>query len=334
MTLSARIIFILSTLLLAHIVEAKLQVFILAGQSNMEGAGVIKINPNSKNGGKGTLEYLTRNKGTRKEFAHLVDKEGKWVARKDVFIRYGERSGNLKAGFGARSSAIGPELGFGQVIGDALDEPVLLIKTCWGGKSIFIDFRPPSSGMPPKETLDKMLNGARKKNADASMEDVKTRVGHFYRLMLSEVEDTLGNLEQYVPEHDGKGYEIAGFAWHQGWNDGLSHVPVAEYAENLANLIKDIRKEWTTPSLPVAIAVSGVGGRNQKSDRRLGIIEAQHAIAMRREFKGTATSVETRDFWRPREDSPGGQGYHWNNNAETYYRIGEGLGKAMVKLLK
>ncbi|MFN6107114.1 MAG: hypothetical protein ACK5EA_22025 [Planctomycetaceae bacterium] len=30
----------------------------------------------------------------------------------------------------------------------------------------------------------------------------------------------------------------------------------------------------------------------------------------------------------------GGQGYHWNTNAETYYLIGEAMGQAMVKLLE
>jgi len=152
--------------------------------------------------------------------------------------------------------------------------------------------------------------------------------------MLTEVEDTLQNLDKHVPGYDGKGYKMAGFAWHQGWNDGLSHGPVAEYEANLTNLIHDLRKEWKSPELPVAIAVSGFGGWNQKIDRRLGIIKAQHAVARRKAFAGTAASVETRGFFRPREDSPGGQGYHWNNNAETYYRIGNGLGQAMVKLLK
>ena len=93
-----------------------------------------------------------------------------------------------------------------------------------------------------------------------------------------------------------KDYEIAtSFAWHQGWNDGLSHVTVAEYETNLTNLIKDLRKEWNTPNLPVAIAVSGFGGWSQKIDRR-GIIKAQHAVAKLKEFKGTVASVETRLF--------------------------------------
>ena len=47
---------------------------------------------------------------------------------------------------GGMSTCIGPELGFGCVIGDAFDEPVLLVKLAWGGKSLGKDFRPPSSG--------------------------------------------------------------------------------------------------------------------------------------------------------------------------------------------
>ena len=61
---------------------------------------------------------------------------------------------------------------------------------------------------------------------------------------------------------------------------------VTAYEENLVRLIKDVRREWKTPNLPVVIAVSGFGGRNQKIDRRLGIIAAQHGAAARKEFKG------------------------------------------------
>ena len=49
-------------------------------------------------------------------------------------------------------------------------------------------------------------------------------------------------------------------------------------------------------------------------------------------FKGRVVSVETRDFFRPREESPSGQGYHWNGNAETYCLIGEAMAKALLKV--
>lgn len=53
--------------------EAPLKVFILAGQSNMEGAGKIEGDPNH-NGGKGSLSYLAENS---KEYKQLKDKDGK-----------------------------------------------------------------------------------------------------------------------------------------------------------------------------------------------------------------------------------------------------------------
>ncbi|MDC0050409.1 sialate O-acetylesterase [Verrucomicrobia bacterium] len=133
----------LFSLLLAVSVQAKLKVFILAGQSNMQGAGQVNINPKSHTQGKGSLEYLMNDPKTAAKFAHLKDKNGEWVVRKDVWIRYDDRQDGLRPGFGARNTTIGPELGFGTIVGDAVEEPVLLIKTCWGGKSIMVDFRPP-----------------------------------------------------------------------------------------------------------------------------------------------------------------------------------------------
>ena len=61
-------------------------------------------------------------------------------------------------------------------------------------------------------------------------------------------------------------------------------------------------------------------------------MKAQAAVAEREEFRGSVAFVPTRGFFRPKEVSPSGQGYHWNSNAETYYLIGEGMGKAMVAL--
>ena len=46
------------------------------------------------------------------------------------------------------------------------------------------------------------------------------------------------------------------------------------------------------------------------------------------------TFVKTSSFARPREQSPNvGHGHHWFGNAESYYLIGDGLGKAIVELL-
>ncbi|MEX2186480.1 MAG: sialate O-acetylesterase, partial [Pirellulales bacterium] len=121
------------------------KVFVLAGQSNMQGAGKVAADAKA-NDGKGSLEWLVKQSGSAAKYKHLVDADGKWLARKDVQIWYLGRTGDLAPGFGSREGYIGPELGFGQVVGDAIDEPVLLIKLAWGGKSLAKDFRPPSSG--------------------------------------------------------------------------------------------------------------------------------------------------------------------------------------------
>lgn len=56
------------------------------------------------------------------------------------------RSGPLTFGYGGSTGKIGPELGFGLALEQAIDAPILLIKTSWGGKSLHYDFRPPSAG--------------------------------------------------------------------------------------------------------------------------------------------------------------------------------------------
>ena len=287
--------------------KSPVKVFILAGQSNMEGAGQVKINPKSRNNGQGTLEYLVKTPATAAKYKHLVDANGDWVVRNDVWIWYLGRKGGLTVGYGAGAGNIGPEFAFGHFMGDHLDDQVLIIKTAWGGKSLQKDFRPPSSG---------------------------GKVGPYYTEMIKHVKDVLAHLKENFPHYDGRGYEIVGFGWHQGWNDGCSATAVAEYEKNMVNFIKDVRKDLGVKDLPFVIANSGFGGRNQKVDRRLGIMKAQAAAAEHPEFKGTVTCVETRDFFRSPEVSPSRQGYHWNGNAETYYLIGEAMGKAMLNLIK
>jgi alpha-galactosidase len=63
-------------------------------------------------------------------------------------------------------------------------------------------------------------------------------------------------------------------------------------------------------------------------------MKAQAAVAERDEFRGNVAFVGTKRFWREAADSPTGQGYHWNTNAETYYLIGEAMGQSMLTLRK
>jgi hypothetical protein len=150
--------------------------------------------------------------------------------------------------------------------------------------------------------------------------------------MLTHVNEVLGNLKKEFPKYK-EGYEIAGFGWHQGWNDGCDMGMCQEYEENMKNFIRDVRKALSVEKLPFVIADSGFGGATEKNDRRLMIRSAQAAPSKTKEFKDSVICVQTESFWRPAEESPSNQGYHWNANAETYYLIGEGMGKAMMQLL-
>ncbi|MBL8872888.1 MAG: hypothetical protein JNK90_24125, partial [Planctomycetaceae bacterium] len=52
------------------------------------------------------------------------------------------------------------------------------------------------------------------------------------------------------------------------------------------------------------------------------------------EFRGNVKAIDARPYWRPVEVSPVNQDYHYNHNAETYYEVGDKLGRAMVELLQ
>ena len=296
-----------------HPRKGPLKVFILAGQSNMEGQGVVDLDhPQYYNGGKGTLEQVMRDPAKARRLAHLKDDAGNWVVRDDVWVRFrtgqGLKKGPLTIGFTGYEGRhhIGPELQFGHVVGDALGEQVLLVKTAWGGKSLVKDFRPPSSG---------------------------GETGPYYRKMLQEVREALDNLAEDFPAYGDRGYEIAGFVWLQGWNDMVDAQARAEYEQNLVNLIKDVRKAWKKPDLPVVIGELGNGGPDA-GPSMLAIRKAQAAAAARPEFKGSVVFVETTGFARPREQSPNvGHGHHWFGNAESYFLIGDALGRAMTERL-
>src|SRR6266513_1626430 len=143
-TLFTLIFFLCIAPALAADTTKPLLVFILAGQSNMEGKAKLEL-----------LEYQAKLPENRPLFGHL-QKDGKWIERDDVWLKFLDRKGNLTVGYGS-PNCIGPELEFGHVVGDQYQQQVLLIKTAWGGKSLWRDFRPPSAGLPATAALEKLL---------------------------------------------------------------------------------------------------------------------------------------------------------------------------------
>jgi len=310
----ARLLYAL--MLVQPMIAAPLKVFILAGQSNMEGQSVTDLSGKDYNDGKGTLASLMADPVKGAMFKHLKGADGKWAVREDVWVRYQREkqpllAGPLTCGFSVYGDShhFGPELQFGHVVGNAINNPVLLIKTAWGGKSLGIDFRPPSSG------------GA---------------VGPYYTLMIAQIREALANLKTDFPGDDGKGYELAGFVWWHGWNDFCDDKLVPEYEANLVNLIHDVRKDLKSPKLPVVVGEFTGPWRMDGEPlppAAASIRKAQQSAAAKPEFKGKVLFVETRDFVRKAEDSPNpSHGHHEFGNAETYFLVGDALGKGMLKL--
>ncbi len=290
------------------------KVFVLAGQSNMEGQAVADLDGPDYNEGRGTLKYLFQDSVQAGRLRHLIDAEGHWTVRSDVRVRYQLEDGPLKRGPLTLGFAVyegqhhfGPELQFGHVVGDHFENPVLLVKTAWGGKSLYKDFRPPSSG---------------------------GEVGIYYRRMLAQIRDALAHAPQEFPESTAAGCELAGFVWYQGWNDGCEpQTAVPQYETNLVNLIHDVRRDLNAPNLPFVVGEL-TGPWVEAPGEWAALRRAQAAAARRPEFAGTVTFVETHDFVRAPDASPNpGHGHHEFGNAETYFLVGDALAKGMLSLL-
>lgn len=287
------------------------KVFVLAGQSNMEGQAVADLGGKDYNDGKGTLVALLNDPATAPLVRHLRDAKGTWVTRDDVRVRYQpergpSKTGPLGLGFTPYGGAhhFGPELQFGHVVGNALANDVLLIKTAWGGKSLHVDFRPPSAG---------------------------GTTGPYYTLMIQQVKEALAELARENPP---RRYELAGFVWYHGWNDGCDpEHAVPAYESNLVHLIEDVRRECAAPNLPVVVGeITGPWVKAEGAWDRLR--KAQAAAAAHPECKGTVAFVPTHEFVRRAEDSPNpGHGHHEFGNAETYVLVGDALGRAMLRLI-
>jgi alpha-galactosidase len=302
-------------LLCCHSLAAEktpLQVFILAGQSNMQGHARIT-----------TFEHLGMDPATKPMLAEMLGADGKPKVCERVWISSigcaggdkTEQTGKLTAGFGATVEKVGPEFTFGLYMRKSTDAPILLIKTAWGGKSLNTDFRPSSAG--PYVFNESQLAGFKKQGKDLATvkADKAKETGVYYRFMVEHVKKVLGDIKRVVPDYDpAQGYELAGFAWFQGWNDLVdgSTYPNRDkpggydaYSEVMAHFIRDVRKDLNAPKMPFVIGVLGVGGPTDKYGPDQQRYKATHqnfrdamsAPAQMPEFKGNVAAVRTEKYW-------------------------------------
>lgn len=320
------------------------KVFILAGQSNMEGKA-----PNA------LLDHQATNASTKALFAHLRQGD-QWLVRDDVFIKFLERKGPLTVGYGSPGRT-GPELEFGTVMGNHFEEPVILVKAAWGGHSLYKLFRSPSAGFPAAEVLDRELKQAQERVTKANeknkkndplptLADIQKDYGTSYRKMLAELKEVMENAGTMFPSVKGRKLEVTGFVWFQGWND--QYGAENEYESNMKHFIKDVRKDLGVPKLPFVIGVMGQNGSKPAKGAMLTIQQAQLAMNDVPEFRGNVKAVRTdvlvdkaaeelyptwqKNFaqWKL---TGGDHAYHYLGSAIWFNRIGKTMGEAMRELL-
>jgi len=313
------------------------QVYILLGQSNMLGFGKVAGDK------EGTLENAVKNKD---KYPYLVDDQGNWTERKDVRnVRVmGSGSGGSRQfnneWMTIKGGKIGPEIGIGHYLGEAVDAPVMILKSCIGNRSLGWDILPPGSERYEFEETDRRSGETKtyvyagykdspaKWEKDTEPKPIGWYAGIQYDGDVARAKAVLDNLEKYYP--GAHGYEVAGFFWWQGDKDRYSAAHASRYEHNLVNLIKQLRKDFNAPDAKFVCATLGQTEKGAKGNEGK-ILDAMFAVSDAEkypEFKGDVATVYSHPL-----SQGGASNGHYSGNAETYMNIGEGMGKAMVELL-
>ena len=293
------------------------QVFVLLGQSNMVGLGKIP-----------SLEEAVKSKS---KYPYLVEEDGSWTQRKDVrnvYIMSLKLQHNDWLSVTNRKN-VGLEQAIGHAMGNALDAPVMILKSCIGNRSLGWDLLPP--GTEPYEAGGKLQPGYRgtPDNPKGNGEKVEGQwyAGKQYDDDLEGAKQILADLQAYYP--GAKSYEIAGFFFWQGEKDNGNAAHQETYERNLVAYIKALRKDFNAPNAKFVLATLG----EAKKDSANKVMEGHFAVdgesGKHPEFKGNVATVYSNPL------SMGGSGNgHYGGNAETYMNVGEAMGQAMVELLK
>ncbi len=328
------------------------QVFLILGQSNAVGLGsVTGVSP-------GSLETAVK---TEKLYPFLVDDAGTWTERKDV------RSVQVMVGRGGgmsllhnewmtvKGNTMGVEYGVGHQLGNAIDAPVMILKSCIGNRSLGWDLLPPGSKKFLAEI--KQRDGSVKKMVIAGYKDapdvweadaaqgldtpappfvdktgkpIAWYAGKQWDDDIANAKSVLAELDKHYP--GATKYEVAGIFWWQGEKDAGNEAHAAKYEENLVHLIKTLRNEFNAPN--ARFVMGTIGEVTKESGGNSGkILEAMMAVDGKSgkypEFKGNVATVYTHDMAR----GGGGNG-HYGKDSRVYMDVGLAMGEAMVGLLK
>ena len=310
------------------------QVYILMGQSNMLEMGKVK-------GGDGSLEHAVKEKGL---YPYLVDDEGNWTERKDVrYVRVMGSGGPGKTRqmnnewMTVKGGKIGVEMGIGHQIGEAVDAPVMILKSAIGNRALGWDLLPPGSeGFEFTDSKGQTwvhpgYKGSPEKwKKGEEPKPITWYAGLQYDGDVARAKAVLAELDKHYP--GGKGYEVAGFCWWQGDRDSRSAALSSRYEKNLVHLIKQLRKDFNAPDAKFVCASLGQTEKGA-TDGGGKILEAMLTVdgesGRYPDFQGNVAAVYTHPL-----SKGGSSGGHYGGNAETYMNVGQAMGQAMVKLLE
>ena len=288
--------------------KPKVRVFVLAGQSNMQGYGLVEDNENDP----GSLIDVIQ-KDTDGEWSEIGE-VGNWNTLEGVWLYSGDGDikTNVTVGQGVDTNKIGPELTFAHQLDAYYDDPVLIIKTAIGGTNLAVDWRPPSAG---------------------------GETGELYNQMIQTIQNVTQNLGTEFPDIGTTDFEISGFAWFQGWSDAGDTGYRSEYESNLTHLIDDVRSDLNILDLPVIIANSGHGGYEPSNDLMVQYLQnnisvSQKNVATNDEmYGGKVGFVDTKKHWQDLSESPTDAIHHFHENAYVYLNIGKDIGNEMIKAI-
>ena len=314
------------------------QVFIIMGQSNTLEFGKVKGDK------EGTLEHAVQKENL---YPFMVNDTGSWTKRMDVRNLHvmgsggpGKTSVKRNDWLTVSGSKIGIETGIGHQLGNALDEPVLILKSSIGNRSLGWDLLPPGSPRHEVVTTDKKTGKKVTLVTPAHNDEVRHaswtkgevpappkhtwHAGIQYLGDVARAKDVLKNLGKYYP--GATKFEVVGFLWWQGDKDRYNAAHSAVYGKNLNHLFKALCKEFNAPKAKMVVATLGQTNKESAKGNEKLIIDGMFAFGD--SHKGEAAVVYTNPISMGSSSNA-----HYGGNAKTYMNVGLAMGEAMVGLL-
>ncbi len=314
----------------------KVKVFIIMGQSNTLEMGKVKGDQ------EGSLEHAVNKENL---YPFMLKDDGTWSVRQDVRNVHTQGSGGPQGRGGVRRNdwltvsggKIGIEQGIGHQIGNFYDEPVLILKSSIGNRSLGWDLLPPDSDRyeytesdgktyvyaGSGDTFDRWEKGTEPGS-------VNWHAGLQYEGDVARAKKVLENLGDAYP--GATEYEVVGFLWWQGDKDRYKEGHAAMYEKNLNHLISSLRKDFDAPHAKFVCATLGQTSKADAKGNEKMILDAMFAIsdaAKYPDLKGDVATVYTNPI-----SMGGASNGHYGGNAKTYMNVGLAMGEAMVNLLK